>query len=63
MAWSVSIFSRVPFLDVFLLVVFELRDVLDAALQDGAFVFVAAGDDFGELVDAFVDGFAAPSLD
>lgn len=32
-------------------------------LEDGAFVLLAAGDDLGELVDAFVDGFAAAALD
>jgi len=32
-------------------------------LEDRAFIFLAARDDLGELVDAFVDGFAATALD
>jgi len=41
----------------------KFLNVLDGAGEDGAFVLFAAGDDLGEFVDAFVDGFAAASLD
>lgn len=45
------------------LLVFQVHDVVHRPLEDGAFVLLAAGDDLGELVDAFVDGFAAAALD
>lgn len=52
-----------PLLDVLRFVFFELRDELHRAREDAAFVLLAAGDDFGEFVDAFVDRFAAAALD
>lgn len=52
-----------PFLDVLRLVVFELGDELHGAGEDAALVLLASGHDLGDLVDAFVDGFAATSLD
>jgi len=52
-----------PLVDVGRGVVVEFLNVLDGSGEDGAFVLFAAGDDLGEFVDAFVDGFAAASLD
>lgn len=52
-----------PLLDVLRFVFFELRDELHGAREDAAFVLLAAGYDFGQLVDAFVDRFAAAALD
>ena len=51
-----------PLLDVLVLVLFQLSDELDGALEDGTLVLLAAWDDLGELVDAFVDGFASSAL-
>ena len=51
-----------PFLDIGVLVLLQLGDELDRTLEDGAFVLLATGDDFGELVDAFVNGFAATTF-
>lgn len=52
-----------PLLDVLILVLLELGDELDGALEDRALVLLAAGDNLGELVDAFVDGLASSALD
>lgn len=51
-----------PLLDVLVLILFELSDELDGALEDGTLVLLAAWDDLGELVDTFVDGFASSAL-
>ena len=48
-----------PLFDVLRLVLLELGDELYGALQDRALVLLAARHNLGELVDAFVDGFAA----
>lgn len=45
-----------------LLFFLELADVLDGTLQDCALVLVAVWYKAGDLVDAFVDGFTAASL-
>jgi hypothetical protein len=52
-----------PLLDVLGFVVFELCDELDGARENAAFVLLAAGHDFGDFVDAFVDGLAAATFD
>jgi hypothetical protein len=41
----------------------QFGNVSNSRLQNRAFVLVCARDDFGKLVDAFVDRFAATSLD
>ena len=41
----------------------QLADVVESGVEDGALVLVVAGDDLGELVDAFVDCLAAAALD
>lgn len=52
-----------PLLDVLRLVVFNFLDVLYGALEDGALVLLATGNDLCEFVDTFVDGFAASTFD
>jgi len=54
---------KCPFLDVLRLVLLELCDELNRALEDGAFILLAPRDNLGELIDALVDGFAAAALD
>lgn len=55
-------FLQSPLLDILVLVLLELSDELHGALEDGTLVLLAAWDDLGELVDAFVDGFASSAL-
>ena len=52
-----------PLLDVLVFVLLQLRDVLHCSLQNAAFILLAPRHDLGQLVDAFVYGFAAASLD
>lgn len=52
-----------PFLYVLLLVFFQLGNELHSTLQDGALVLLAAWNNFGELVDAFVDGLTTATFD
>lgn len=56
-------FLQRPLFDILALVLLELRDESDGTAEDAAFVLLAAWDDFGELVDAFVDGFAPAAFD
>jgi hypothetical protein len=51
-----------PLLDVLRLVLLELTNVLDGALQDRALVLFAVWDNLGKFVNAFVDGFASTAL-
>jgi hypothetical protein len=51
-----------PFLDILLLVLFELCDELDGALQNRAFVLFTPRNNLCQLVDAFVDGFASAAF-
>ena len=51
-----------PLLDVLILVLLELGDELDGALEDRTLVLLAAWDDLGELIDALVDGLASSAL-
>jgi hypothetical protein len=53
---------KCPFLNILALVVLELSDILDGALEDGAFILLAAGNNLLELVDAFVDGLTTTAL-
>lgn len=52
-----------PFLDVLVLVLLELSDELDCALQDGAFVLLASRYNLGKLVDTLIDSFTSATLD
>jgi hypothetical protein len=52
-----------PLFNILLFVFLELGDELDSALQDGALVLLAAWDDFGQLVDALVDGLSSAAFD
>ena len=45
------------------LVLLELSYELDCTLEDASFIFLATRYDFGKLVDAFIDGFAAATFD
>lgn len=51
-----------PLLDILLFVLFQLSDELDGTLQDRALVLFAAWNNFGQLVDALVDGFASAAF-
>lgn len=51
-----------PFLDVLVLVVFQLRNELYRSRKDRAFILFAARHNFGQLVYAFVNRFAAAAL-
>ena len=51
-----------PFFDILLLVLLQLCDELDGALEDGSLVLLAARDDLGEFIDAFVDSLATSTL-
>jgi hypothetical protein len=51
-----------PFFDILLLVLFQLCDELDGALEDGSLILLAARDDLGEFIDAFVDSLATSTL-
>lgn len=50
-------FLERPFFDVLRLILPELGDEGNGPLQNGAFVFLAPGDDLGKFVYPFVDGF------
>lgn len=52
-----------PLFDVLSFVVFELCDELDSARENAAFVLLAAWDNLGDFVDAFVDSLTATTLD
>jgi len=55
-------FLQRPLLNVLAFVLFELGYVLHRALEDAALVLLAAWYDLRELVDAFVNGFAATAF-
>jgi hypothetical protein len=55
-------FLQGPLLDILGLILLELSDELNGALQDRAFVLFAAGNDLSQLVDALIDGLSASSL-
>lgn len=52
-----------PLFDVLGFVVFELCDELDGTSENASFILLAAGNDFCDFVDAFVDGLAATTFD
>lgn len=56
-----QLFQR-PLFNVLLLVLFELGDETNSPLQNRSFVFLAARDNLGQLVNAFVDSLAASAL-
>jgi hypothetical protein len=56
-------FLQRPLLDILLLVLLQLCDELDGALQDGALVFLAAWNNLGQLVDALVDSLSPTAFD
>ena len=51
-----------PFFDILLLVLLQLCDELDGALEDRSLVLLAARDNLGEFIDAFVDSLATSTL-
>jgi hypothetical protein len=51
-----------PFFDILLLILLQLCDELNGALEDGSLVLLAARDNLGEFVDAFVDSLATSTL-
>lgn len=56
-----ELFQR-PLFDILLLVLLELGDEANSPLQDRSLVLFASRHDLGQLVDAFVDGLATPTL-
>lgn len=56
-----QLFQR-PLFNVLLLVLFELGDETNSPLQNRSFVLLAARDNLGQLVNAFVDSLAASAL-
>lgn len=55
-------FFQRPLLNVLLLVLLELRDEVDGALEDGSLVLLASRYYLGELVDALIDVFSTASF-
>jgi hypothetical protein len=51
-----------PLLNVLTLVILKLSDILDGALEDGAFVLFAARNNLLEFIDAFIDSLATAAL-
>jgi hypothetical protein len=51
-----------PLLNILALIILELSDILDGALEDRTFVLFAAGDNLLELVDTFVDSLTTAAL-
>lgn len=51
-----------PFLNVLLLVLFQLRDELHSPLEDGALVLLAPRNDLGQFIDPFIDCLATATL-
>jgi len=52
-----------PLLDVLRFILLELRYERHGPLKNGSLVLLVARDYLSQLVDAFIDGFPAPTLD
>lgn len=57
-----QLFQR-PLLDILRLVLFQLSNELDCALQDGAFVLFTARDDLRDLIDTLIYCLSTTSFD